>query len=139
MTCAGITVFGAIEKANLKPGQVLGISGIGALGHIGVQMARAMVSPFAFSGQGKLLNHRQGLVVVAIDARSGPLQLCRSFKHTPDIYVDVRDKDEQVVRVEMQDHMIKAGLDANRPLGCDGKSIAVQATTLNRFKLNKQL
>ena len=36
-------MFGAIEKAGLKPGQVLGISGIGALGHIGVQIAKAMV------------------------------------------------------------------------------------------------
>lgn len=43
LTCAGITIYGAIEKANLKSGQVVGISGIGALGHIGVQIAKAMV------------------------------------------------------------------------------------------------
>ena len=123
LTCAGITIFGAIEKANLQPGGVLGISGIGALGHIGVQIAKAMVRPSypSFRNGSDLC---KGLVVVAIDARSGPLSMCRSFKHKPDIYVDVREKDEQAVRDEIQDHMTKAGLDADRPLGCDGKITA---------------
>lgn len=47
MTCAGITIFEAIRKAareGLQPGGVLAIVGLGALGHIGVQMAKAMVS-----------------------------------------------------------------------------------------------
>lgn len=44
MTCAGITIYVAIRKAGLKPGQVVAISGLGALGHIGVQIAKAMVS-----------------------------------------------------------------------------------------------
>lgn len=47
MTCAGITIFQAIRKAasegGLAKGGVLAISGLGALGHIGVQMAKAMV------------------------------------------------------------------------------------------------
>lgn len=44
MTCAGVTIYNAIKKANLKSGQVIGISGLGALGHIGVQIAKALVS-----------------------------------------------------------------------------------------------
>lgn len=43
MTCAGVTIFNAIKKAGLKPGGVLAISGLGALGHIGVQIAKAQV------------------------------------------------------------------------------------------------
>jgi D-arabinose 1-dehydrogenase-like Zn-dependent alcohol dehydrogenase len=44
MTCAGVTIYNAIKKADLKAGQVIGISGLGALGHIGVQIAKALVS-----------------------------------------------------------------------------------------------
>jgi hypothetical protein len=43
MTCAGVTIFNAIKKAGLKPRGVLAISGLGALGHIGVQIAKAQV------------------------------------------------------------------------------------------------
>jgi D-arabinose 1-dehydrogenase-like Zn-dependent alcohol dehydrogenase len=44
LTCAGTTIYGSIKTANLKPGQIVGISGLGALGHLGVQLAKAMVS-----------------------------------------------------------------------------------------------
>lgn len=45
MTCAGVTIYNAIRKATetLPVGTVVGITGLGALGHIGVQLARAMV------------------------------------------------------------------------------------------------
>ena len=48
-TCAGATIYQAILRAGqegLKPGGVLGIVGIGALGHIGTQhlQLRANVS-----------------------------------------------------------------------------------------------
>lgn len=43
LMCAGITVFGAIKKAGLKPGEWLVIMGAGGgLGHLGVQIARKM-------------------------------------------------------------------------------------------------
>jgi len=41
--CAGATIYAGIKKANLKKGDVLGISGLGALGHLGVQFAKCMV------------------------------------------------------------------------------------------------
>ncbi|KAJ5716272.1 hypothetical protein N7493_008183 [Penicillium malachiteum] len=40
--CAGVTVYGAILTSNLKAGQWLTIVGIGGLGHLGVQYAKAL-------------------------------------------------------------------------------------------------
>jgi len=64
MSCAGVTAYSAIKRANLKPGdvgllccgcvrqsaecQVIGFSGIGALGILAVQMAKAMVGLYPF-------------------------------------------------------------------------------------------
>jgi len=44
LTCAGTTIYGAIKTAKLKQGEIIGISGLGALGHLGAQIAKAMVS-----------------------------------------------------------------------------------------------
>ena len=46
LTCAGTTIYGSIKTANLKAGEIIGISGLGALGHLGVQIAKAMVRDF---------------------------------------------------------------------------------------------
>ena len=43
-SCAGVTIYQSIEKSGVKPGGVLAISGMGALGLLGVQMAKVMVS-----------------------------------------------------------------------------------------------
>ncbi|KAF4119586.1 alcohol dehydrogenase, propanol-preferring [Geosmithia morbida] len=50
--CAGATVYGALLRADPEPGQWLAIVGVGGLGHLGIQYAKAM-----------------GLKVVAIDNR----------------------------------------------------------------------
>ncbi|WRT69024.1 uncharacterized protein IL334_006006 [Kwoniella shivajii] len=71
LTCAGVTIYTAIKKANLNPGDILAISGLGALGSLGVQMAKAM-----------------GLKVVGIDARPEPLALAKSLKLAPDLIID---------------------------------------------------
>ncbi|ORX39094.1 chaperonin 10-like protein [Kockovaella imperatae] len=71
MTCAGITIYTAIKKAKLKPGQILAISGLGALGHLGVQMAKAM-----------------GLTVVGIDARPEPIAMTEGLRLAPDLCID---------------------------------------------------
>lgn len=44
LMCAGITIYGAIKRANVPTGGSLAIVGIGGLGHIGTQLAKAMVS-----------------------------------------------------------------------------------------------
>ena len=56
--CAGVTVYKGLKVTDTRPGQWVAISGIGGLGHIAVQYARAM-----------------GLRVVAIDIDDSKLAL----------------------------------------------------------------
>ena len=42
LICAGITIYKGIKETQARPGQWLVISGIGGLGHLGVQYAKAM-------------------------------------------------------------------------------------------------
>lgn len=60
LLCAGITVFGAIKKTGLKPGQWLVIMGAGGgLGHLGIQIAK-----------------HYGYKVVAVDSGEEKRKLC---------------------------------------------------------------
>jgi D-arabinose 1-dehydrogenase-like Zn-dependent alcohol dehydrogenase len=43
MMCAGATIYGGIKNAKVPAGGSIGIVGIGGLGHIGTQLAKAMV------------------------------------------------------------------------------------------------
>lgn len=43
LMCAGISIYGAIKRAEVKPGGSIAIVGIGGLGHIGTQVGKAMV------------------------------------------------------------------------------------------------
>ncbi|HTO64457.1 MAG TPA: alcohol dehydrogenase AdhP [Bradyrhizobium sp.] len=58
--CAGVTTYKAIKETEAKPGEWLAISGIGGLGHIAIQYAKAM-----------------GLHVAAIDVTEEKLALAR--------------------------------------------------------------
>lgn len=58
--CAGVTTYKALKESEVKPGQWVVISGIGGLGHVAVQYARAM-----------------GMRVVALDRHDDKLQLAR--------------------------------------------------------------
>ncbi|KAG7382217.1 hypothetical protein PHYBOEH_010591 [Phytophthora boehmeriae] len=42
LLCAGATVFTPLKEADVKPGKRVGVVGIGGLGHLGIQFARAM-------------------------------------------------------------------------------------------------
>lgn len=42
LLCAGVTTFNALRNSDAQPGDVVGIQGLGGLGHLGVQFARAM-------------------------------------------------------------------------------------------------
>lgn len=42
LLCAGVTVFTPLKEAGVKPGKRVGIVGIGGLGHLGIQFAKAM-------------------------------------------------------------------------------------------------
>ncbi|WGS46228.1 alcohol dehydrogenase AdhP [Burkholderia sp. JSH-S8] len=60
--CAGVTVYKGIRVTDTRPGQWLAISGIGGLGHVAVQYARAM-----------------GLHVAAIDIAPDKLALAKQL------------------------------------------------------------
>ncbi len=60
LLCAGVTVYKGLKETEARPGQWVVISGIGGLGHMAVQYARAM-----------------GLHVAAVDVADGKLALAR--------------------------------------------------------------
>ncbi|MGV8985702.1 MAG: alcohol dehydrogenase AdhP [Cypionkella sp.] len=60
--CAGVTVYKGLKETEARPGQWVAISGIGGLGHMAVQYAKAM-----------------GLHVVAVDIDEDKLALARSL------------------------------------------------------------
>ncbi|HEY7546627.1 MAG TPA: zinc-dependent alcohol dehydrogenase [Blastocatellia bacterium] len=60
--CAGVTVYRAIKKAEIKPGQRVAVFGIGGLGHLAVQIAKAF-----------------GAKVIAVDVSDEKLEFARSL------------------------------------------------------------
>jgi len=60
--CAGVTTYRGLKRTGARPGQWCAVLGIGGLGHIAVQYARAM-----------------GLRVAAIDVADDKLELARSL------------------------------------------------------------
>lgn len=77
--CAGVTVYKGLKEAEVKPGEWVVISGIGGLGHMAVQYAKAM-----------------GMHVVAADIFDDKLKLAKELG--ADVVVNGKDKDaiEQV-------------------------------------------
>ncbi|KAF4339916.1 alcohol dehydrogenase [Fusarium beomiforme] len=79
LTCAGATVWGSLEgaTAGLAKGETVAIVGIGGLGHLGVQFAKAL-----------------GFKVVAVDSREAGRQLASDVGNPdlkPDLVVDSSD------------------------------------------------
>jgi propanol-preferring alcohol dehydrogenase len=60
--CAGVTTYKGIKETDTRPGEWIVISGVGGLGHVAVQYAKAM-----------------GLHVVALDVTEDKLALARSL------------------------------------------------------------
>ena len=69
--CAGVTVYKGLKETEAKPGEWVTISGVGGLGHVAVQYAKAM-----------------GLHVVALDIGESKLELARSLG--ADLALDAR-------------------------------------------------
>ena len=61
LLCAGLTVYKGLKETEVKPGQWVVISGIGGLGHLAVQYAKAM-----------------GMRVAAVDVQDDKLALAQS-------------------------------------------------------------
>ncbi len=79
--CAGVTTYKGIKETEARPGEWIAVSGIGGLGHIAIQYAKAM-----------------GLHVVALDVSEEKLSLARSVG--ADLAIDAKSPDaaEQVIR-----------------------------------------
>ncbi|GKU04569.1 alcohol dehydrogenase [Fusarium langsethiae] len=81
LTCAGATVWGSLEAATsgLSKGEVVAIVGIGGLGHLGVQFAKAL-----------------GFRTIAVDSREAGRKLAEDVENhelKPDLVVDSSDTD----------------------------------------------
>ncbi|MEL4357682.1 MULTISPECIES: alcohol dehydrogenase AdhP [unclassified Luteococcus] len=74
--CAGVTVYKGLKMSEVKPGEWIAISGIGGLGHVAVQFAKAM-----------------GMRVVAIDVSDDKLKLAQ--KHGAEAVVNAREEDTE--------------------------------------------
>ena len=60
--CAGVTVYKGLKETDTRPGDTVVVSGIGGLGHLAVQYAKAM-----------------GLHVIAVDIADDKLELARKM------------------------------------------------------------
>ena len=74
LICAGITTYKGIKETKARPGEWIAISGIGGLGHLGIQYAKAM-----------------GLHVVAIDIDDG--KLAHATRLGADVVVNAKHGD----------------------------------------------
>ncbi|BBC73466.1 zinc-dependent alcohol dehydrogenase [Altererythrobacter sp. B11] len=76
--CAGVTVYKGLKTTDTKPGDWVAISGIGGLGHMAVQYAKAM-----------------GLNIVAVDIDDEKLALAKRLG--ADLTINARDADPAAV------------------------------------------
>jgi propanol-preferring alcohol dehydrogenase len=74
LTCAGVTTYKAVKVGNVRPADLVAISGIGGLGHLALQYAKIA-----------------GGTVAAIDISDEKLQLAKDLG--ADYVVDARSKD----------------------------------------------
>lgn len=72
--CAGVTTYRGLKRTGVKPGQWMAVLGIGGLGHIAVQYARAM-----------------GMRVAAVDIADDKLALAKSLG--AEVLINGRDGD----------------------------------------------
>lgn len=80
--CAGVTTYKGIKETEAKPGEWIAISGIGGLGHIAIQYAKAM-----------------GLHVAALDVTEEKLALARTLGADIAINAKSTDAAAQIVKL----------------------------------------
>ncbi|MFC4762886.1 alcohol dehydrogenase AdhP [Dyella koreensis] len=79
--CAGVTTYKGVKETEAKPGEWIAISGIGGLGHIAIQYAKAM-----------------GLYVAALDVTEEKLDLARQLGADIAVNAKAPDAAAQVVK-----------------------------------------
>jgi propanol-preferring alcohol dehydrogenase len=107
LTCAGVTTYKAVKVANVRPGNLVAISGVGGLGHLAVQYARIF-----------------GATVAAVDITDEKLQLAKELG--ADIVIDARSQDPAEI---LHQH---GGADVAIGLAVDDRSFATAYAGLRR-------
>ncbi len=107
LSCAGVTTYKAIKVGNVRPADLVVISGVGGLGHLAVQYAKIF-----------------GGTVAAIDVTDEKLQLAKDLG--ADLVIDARREDPAEV---LQAH---GGADVAIGLAVDEKSFATAYAGLRR-------
>ena len=107
LTCAGVTTYKAVKVGNVRPADLVAISGIGGLGHLALQYAKIF-----------------GGTVAAIDITDEKLQLAKELG--ADLVIDARTEDPAAV---LQSH---GGADVAIGLAVDDKSFATAYAGLRR-------
>ena len=107
LTCAGVTTYKAIKVGNVRPGNLVVVSGVGGLGHLAVQYAKIF-----------------GGTVAAVDITDEKLKLASELG--ADIVIDARDEDPGEV---LREH---GGADVAIGLAVDDRSFATAYAGLRR-------
>jgi len=107
LTCAGVTTYKAVKVGNVRPGDLVLVSGVGGLGHLAVQYAKIF-----------------GGTVAAVDVTDEKLQLARDLG--ADIVIDARAEDPAAV---IRRH---GGADVAIGLAVDSRSFATAYAGLRR-------
>jgi alcohol dehydrogenase, propanol-preferring len=107
LTCAGVTTYKAVKVGNVRPGNLVLVSGIGGLGHLAVQYAKIF-----------------GGTVAAVDITDEKLQLATELG--ADIVIDARANDPAEV---LRRH---GGADVAIGLAVDDRSFATAYAGLRR-------
>jgi alcohol dehydrogenase, propanol-preferring len=94
LTCAGVTTYKAVKVGNVRPGDLVAISGVGGLGHLAVQYAKIF-----------------GGTVAAIDITEEKLQLAKDLG--ADLVIDARTQDPAEVLREHGGASVAIGLAVN--------------------------
>jgi propanol-preferring alcohol dehydrogenase len=98
LMCAGSTIYNHILRAEQPKGSILAIVGLGGLGYLGVQFAKAM-----------------GYHVVAVDTRARPLELVGGLpkRFKPDLLLNPLEDDKETALRNIADTFPDAtGVDA---------------------------
>jgi propanol-preferring alcohol dehydrogenase len=107
LTCAGVTTYKAVKVGNVRPTDLVAISGIGGLGHLALQYAKIA-----------------GGTVAAIDITDEKLQLAKDLG--ADYVIDARSEDPAAALQAL------GGADVAIGLAVDSKSFATAYAGLRR-------